>query len=321
MNLNTAPATASSQPSASGRGLALAVKEIEKRYGTIQALKGVSLTVEPGEVRGLVGENGAGKSTLGKIVAGVVVPDAGEIWADGSPLRLRSAADALAHGISIVAQELAVVPHLTVAENVMLGQEPRRGVAVHQKELLARFSELSEQVGFFLDPHARLGTLRRSEQQKAEILRAVARNARLIVMDEPTAALTSEEARQLVAVTRRLSAEGRTIVFVSHHLDEVLAVCDNITVLRDGKYVRTGPAKAETPDSLVISMMGQSLASEYPAKSTPVRAGTPAMRVSNLSSSTGLAGNQPRDLARRGAGHRRPGGKRPQRAGARDLRR
>jgi ABC-type sugar transport system ATPase subunit len=271
------------------RGLALAVEGIEKRYGAIRALKGVSLTVEPGEVRGLVGENGAGKSTLGKVVAGVVAADAGEIRIDGSPLRLRSAADALAHGISIVAQELAVVPHMTVAENVMLGQEPRRGVSVNQKELLARFSTLSEQVGFSLDPGARLGTLRRSEQQKAEILRAVARGARLIVMDEPTAALSSDEARQLVAVTRRLAAEGRTIVFVSHHLDEVLAVCDNITVLRDGRYVRTGSSRNETPDSLVASMMGQSLASEYPAKSTPIRTGTPALRVSNLSSSTGLA--------------------------------
>ncbi len=179
---------------------------------------------------------------------------------------------------------------MTVADNVMLGQEPGRGLAVHRKELRRRFLELSEQVGFSLDPDARLGTLRRSEQQKAEILRAVARDARLIVMDEPTAALSSDEARQLVRVTRRLAAEGRTIVFVSHHLDEVLAVCDTITVLRDGKYVRTGSSKTETPDSLVTSMTGNSLASEYPPKSKQARTGTPALRVSNLSSSTGLKG-------------------------------
>ncbi|REK69074.1 sugar ABC transporter ATP-binding protein [Aeromicrobium endophyticum] len=268
--------------------MALTVEGIEKRYGAIHALKGVSLSIEAGEVRGLVGENGAGKSTLGKIVAGVVAPDAGEMWVDGDPLRLRSAADALAHGISIVAQELAVVPHLTVAENVMLGREPRRGLAVDHKELRSRFLELSEQVGFSLDPGARLGTLRKSEQQKAEILRAVARDARLIVMDEPTAALSSDEARQLVAATRRLAAEGRTIVFVSHHLDEVLAVCDNITVLRDGRFVRTGPSESETADSLVTSMLGQHLASEYPVKSTPSRTGTPALKVAELSSSTGL---------------------------------
>ncbi|MTD57329.1 ATP-binding cassette domain-containing protein [Amycolatopsis sp. RM579] len=268
--------------------MALTVNEVEKRYGAIHALKGVSLTVEPGEIRGLCGENGAGKSTLGKIIAGVVAPDAGEIMVDGKPIRLRSTAEALAHGISIVAQELAVVPYLTVAENVMLGQEPRRGIAVNRKQLRKRFLELSEQVGFSLDPNARLGALRKSEQQKAEILRAVARDARLIVMDEPTAALSSDEARQLVAATRRLAAEGRTIVFVSHHLDEVLAVCDNITVLRDGRYVRTGSAGNETPDSLVTSMTGQSLASEYPAKITPDRRGTPALRVLDLGSASGL---------------------------------
>ena len=276
------------QPAPSGRGLAVSVAGIQKRYSAVHALKGVSLDIHAGEVRGLVGENGAGKSTLGKIIAGVVTPDTGEIALDGEIVHLHSAADALAHGVAIVAQELAVVPQLTVAQNVLLGQEPRRGVVLDTRGLRARFDELCDLVGFVLPPDARLGSLRKSEQQKAEILRAVARDARLIVMDEPTAALSSDEARQLVVATRRMAAEGRTIIFVSHHLEEVLAVCDNISVLRDGQLVRTGVAAEETADSLVTSMIGRSLGSEYPVKSVPDRTGVPALKVTGISSGSGV---------------------------------
>ncbi|MGP3533211.1 sugar ABC transporter ATP-binding protein [Microbacterium sp. RD1] len=271
-------------------GLSLTVTDIHKRYGVVHAVRGVTLSIESGEIRGLVGENGAGKSTLGKIIAGVTAPDGGQLSLDGRPVHYRSAAGALSHGVALVAQELAVVPSLTVAENVMLGQEPSRGPVLDARRLRVRFGELCEQVGFSLPADARLGSLRKSDQQKAEILRAVARNARLIVMDEPTAALTSDEARQLVAVLRRLADEGRTIVFVSHRLSEVLQACDNVSVLRDGRVVRTGASADETADSLVTSMVGSRLASEFPPTSAPPRDGVPVLRVSSLTSTSGVRG-------------------------------
>ena len=272
------------------RGLALTLTSIQKRYGAVHAVRGVSLTIESGEVRGLVGENGAGKSTLAKIIAGVTTADSGQLLLDGSSTHYRSPADALAHGVAIVAQEIAVVPSLTVAENVLLGQEPRHGPVIDSRRLRSRFIDLCERAGFSLPPDARLGTLRKSEQQKAEILRAVARDARLIVMDEPTAALSTEEAKQLVVIMRRLASEGKTIVFVSHRLAEVIEVCDSISVLRDGRLVRTGAAAEETPEGLVASMVGAALDSEFPVKSTPSRDGVPTLRVSNLSSRSGLRG-------------------------------
>jgi simple sugar transport system ATP-binding protein/ribose transport system ATP-binding protein len=270
------------------RGAALSVSDVHKRYGALHALKGVSLTVGSGEVRGLVGENGAGKSTLGKIIAGAATADSGRISLDGGPVHYRTAVSALNHGLAMIAQELAVVPSLTVAENVMLGQEPRHWAFTDRKQLRDRFGEICDRVGFFLPPDARLGSLRRSDQQKAEILRAVARDARLIVMDEPTAALSSDDARRLLAVTRRLADEGRTIIFVSHHLKEVLEVCDDVTVLRDGQIVHTRASNIESPASLVTAMIGTPLGAEFPEKVVPERVGEPALRVSHLASSAGV---------------------------------
>jgi len=269
-------------------GAELALTEITKHFGPIQAVSGVTLTIARGEVHGLVGENGAGKSTLGKMIAGVIQPDSGQMLLDGRLVKFGSAAAALHQGVAIISQELAVVPQRTVAENVLLGVEPRRGPLLDARALRRRFAEINEEAGFTLPGDAPLGSLRKSEQQQAEILRALARGARLIVMDEPTAALGADEGKRVIGLARRLAAEGRTIILVSHHLAEVLEASDRISVLRDGQLVRTGIAADETPESLVTAMIGRAVKSEFPPKVTVPKAGVPALRVSHLTSRTGL---------------------------------
>jgi len=240
------------------------VRNVSKRFGGIQALADVSLTLHAGRVHGLVGENGAGKSTLAKIIGGVYQPDQGELLVDGRPVRFGAPRDALAAGIATIAQELALVPTRSVMENVFLGVEPRRWGVVQTRELRRRFDELNARTGFDVDAEAEVGNLRTAEQQKVEILRAMARDARLILMDEPTASLTADETERLLDIVRRLATSGTAIVLVSHFLDEVLAVSDDVTVMRDGHLVRTSLASNETTESLVAGMIGRRLELAFP---------------------------------------------------------
>ena len=239
---------------------------VSKRFGGGQAVDGVSVAIEAGAVHGLVGENGAGKSTLAKMIGGVHEPDDGELLVDGAAVRLRSPRDALAAGIATIAQEIALVPARSVLENVFLGLESRRLGVVDRAALRRRYRELDERAGFGLDPDARVGALRTADQQKVEILRAVARDARLILMDEPTASLTADESRRLLAVMRALTASGTAVVLVSHHLDEVLEASKTITVMRDGRVVHSGAAERETPETLVTAMVGRALELTFPAR-------------------------------------------------------
>jgi ABC-type sugar transport system ATPase subunit len=225
------------------------VRDISKRFGGIQALDRVSLTLRAGDVHGLVGENGAGKSTLAKIIGGVYQADQGELLVDGRPVRFGAPRDALAAGIATIAQEVALVPDRSVMENVFLGVEPRRFGVVQTGELRRRYDALDAKTGFGLRAEARVGDLRLAEQQKVEIQRAMARDARLILMDEPTASLTADETERLLLIVRRLAAAGTAIVLVSHFLKEVLAVADVVTVMRDGRIVRTTPAREGSSDS------------------------------------------------------------------------
>jgi ABC-type sugar transport system ATPase subunit len=242
---------------------------VSKRFGGAQALTDVDLTVARGEIRALVGENGAGKSTLGKVIAGLVAPDAGSLHVDGRAVSYRSPRQALDDGITLIAQELALVPDRSVIENVFLGTEASAGGVVRERRLRARFAELTARAGFDLPADATVGALRVAEQQKVEILRALAREARLIVMDEPTAALTADEAQRLFAMVRSLREQGTTIVYVSHFLDEVLALADTVTVLKDGRLIRTSAASEETADTLVTAMLGRSLEVTFPPKQLP----------------------------------------------------
>ena len=259
------------------------VRDAAKHFGGVTALAGVSLALAPGSVHGLVGENGAGKSTLAKVIGGVLEPDAGELLVDGEPVRFRAPREALAAGIATIAQEIALVPARSVLENVFLGIEPRHAGVVDRRALRRRFAELDERTGFGLDPDVRVGALRTAEQQKVEIVRAIARDARLILMDEPTAALTADESERLLGVIRALAADGTAVVLVSHHLDEVLAVCEQVTVMRDGRIVRTGPAAKETAQSLVTAMVGRAVDTTYPDKRPPAADAPVVLEARSLS--------------------------------------
>ena len=236
---------------------------IGKRYSGTRALDDVSVEVAGGSVHALVGANGAGKSTLGKIIGGVIRPDDGQLFVDGRPVRYASPRAARVDGITTIAQELSPVPHLSVIENIYLGIEPRRSGMVQRRQMRKQYEELVSQWGFELDGNAKVGPLRTADKQKVEILRAVACDARVIVMDEPTSSLTSVETTTLHRMIRSLCESGRTIVYVSHFLDEVLDLADTVTVLRSGRLVRTAPAAEETEESLVAGMFGVAAAAEH----------------------------------------------------------
>ena len=256
---------------------------VTKRFGGTVALDEVSVQIERGTVHAIVGENGAGKSTLGKAIAGVHAPDEGSIRLDGVEVDLKSPHIALKHSITMVAQELSLLPGRSVLENVYLGIEAGRGPFLNAAEDFRRYHDLVEQHGLSLDPNAQVGNLSVAEQQKVEILRALARDAQIIIMDEPTARLSSDEAKSLVTTVRHLSKRGVTVVFVSHFLDEVLEVADNITVMRNGQVIRTGPAALESKASLIEGMVGRSLDSAFPPRRGVPESATPVLELDRLS--------------------------------------
>jgi ribose transport system ATP-binding protein len=272
-------AAASEKP----RAAQVELRGIVKHFGGVQALRGIDLEVESGSIHGLVGENGAGKSTLGKIVAGVHRPDAGELWVAGRRVDYHSPRDALDDGVTMIAQEPTLVPHRTVLENVFLGIETMRVGVVDDRAMRRRYAQLVEEAQLELPPNKLARTLRVADQQKVEILRAIARRASLVVMDEPTSALTTDEAERLLDVVRRLRGRGATIVYVSHLLDEVLALVDTVTVLRDGQLVQTSSAAGETPERLVSAMLGRSLELAFPDKRKPTPDAPVVFRARNLS--------------------------------------
>ncbi|MFF7158401.1 ATP-binding cassette domain-containing protein [Streptomyces sp. NPDC008139] len=261
---------------------------ITKRFGGTVALDDIDLAVHAGSVHALVGENGAGKSTLGKIAAGVYSPDAGRIRVDGQPVGRWDTVRAQRRGLVMIAQELSLVSDLTVAQNVFLGIEQSR-FGVLRRDQRRRFAELDEITGFGIAPEARVGDLRIADQQKVEILRALAREAKVIVMDEPTSSLTAHETQRLHEVIRHLTAQGRAVVYVSHFLDAVLEVSDTVTVLRDGHKIRTAPAADQTKSSLVEAMLGRELAVTFPPlPPAPAKDVPPLLTVDGLASDRGV---------------------------------
>jgi rhamnose transport system ATP-binding protein len=268
---------------APSRRFQVELREIGKRFGGVQALDGVSVSLEQGTVHAVIGENGAGKSTLGKILAGSLAPDAGEIVIDGEAVSFRSPREALSSGIAAIAQELLVVPRLSVAENVFLGAEPRRAGWVMRAALRQRFEALAGEAGFTLPPDRPAGSLRTAEQQQIEILRALARNARLIVMDEPSGALSEPDTVRLHEIIRSLTQAGKSVLLVSHFLREVLELANTVSVLRDGKLVHTKPAAQETEATLIQAMLGRPLDAAFPAKHAHRPNAPPALSVRELS--------------------------------------
>ena len=260
----------------------LEIHEVGKSFGGTRALDGVSIAINAGSVHAFVGENGAGKSTLGKIVAGVFPPDQGQLSLRGEPVSFRSPREALQRGIALVAQEVAVVPQRTVAENVFLGNEPRRLGFVQRRRLRERFEGLVADTGLVVPADAVVGSLPLAMQQQVEILRALARDAALIVFDEPTAALSATEVQRFHEIVRGLAAGGRTVILVSHFLGEVLSLSDTVTVLRDGKVVKTSPAAGETEETLMAAMLGRSVSRTYPPKQPPAADAPSALTVRDL---------------------------------------
>lgn len=230
-------------------------KDIGVSFSGISVLRDVNLDILPGEVHGLVGENGAGKSTLGKVLGGYYSASQGSLEVFGGPVSGWDSHSALASGIAIMHQELQLVPALTVAQNVFLGIEDHHWGVLKTTEA-KRLHDLMETSGFSLDPHAVVDDLSIADQQKIEILRALARDAQVIVMDEPTSSLSKEEVEQLHYAMKKLRQEGRTVIYVSHFLDDIISATDRITVLRDGELVKTVSTSDVAKADLVAAMLG-----------------------------------------------------------------
>jgi simple sugar transport system ATP-binding protein len=254
--------------SAGGQPPALVARGITKRFpGGVVANEAVDLEVLPGEVHALLGENGAGKSTLSNCFTGLYRPDEGTILVEGRPVAFHSPRDAIDAGIGMVHQHFRLVDTFTVAENVALGEHG----PLRRRADADRVRELGERYGLEVDPNARIWQLSVGQQQRVEIIKALSREARTLILDEPTAVLTPQEAEALFAVLRRMTAEGRSVIFISHKLDEVRAVADRVTVLRDGRSEGTRPVAGASSRELARLMVGRdiSLTSERAERTTP----------------------------------------------------
>ena len=261
----------------------LEFRKITKRFPGVLALDEVSFTVERGTCHALIGENGAGKSTLGKILAGVYTADSGQILLEGRAIAPASPLAARELGVAMVHQELAFCPNLSVAENLCLGDLPRRAGFLDRAALRARARTMLATVGADLDPDTLIGTLSTGREQLVQIAAAVGTGAQIIVMDEPTSSLSAAETAELFRLIRTLKARGLTLIYVSHRMEELFALCDHITVLRDGRHIATEPIPATQPTRVVSQMIGRELRAHSPAHLArelgPVR-----LDVKNLSS-------------------------------------
>lgn len=269
--------------------VAIAARGVGVSFSGTSVLRGIDLDIHSGEIHGLIGENGAGKSTLGKVLGGYYQASEGQLTVFGHPVQKWGPPEALAQGIAIMHQELQLVPALSVAQNVFLGIEDKRFGVLRNTES-KRLQSLMDETGFHLNPDDMAGDLPIADRQKIEILRALARNARVIVMDEPTSSLAKDQITHLHDMMRRLRDAGRSVIYVSHFLDDILDVADRITVLRDGNLVHTVKAAQETKSTMVSAMLGgEKSETPYPPK-RPVPNPRPLLQVSDLRSKAGVNG-------------------------------
>lgn len=259
----------------------LEARDVSKSFFGVEVLHGVSLQLAPGSVHALVGENGAGKSTLMKIFAGVYQRDAGDVLFEGSSVDFAHPLKAMQAGLATVFQEFNLLPERTVAENVFLGREPRRAGFVDNKGMARATADLLSELGIdFIDPNARVASLSVAEQQIVEITKALSFDARVIQMDEPTAALADHEVELLHAIIQRLKNRGVAILYVSHRLKEIFDLCDTVTVLKDGSLVWSGATTELTPESLVRMMVGRSISTFFPPALEGTEVGASRLTIS-----------------------------------------
>jgi rhamnose transport system ATP-binding protein len=257
------------------------LRDTSKSYGAVQALRDGNLSLRPGEVRALLGENGAGKSTLVKVLGGVVRRDAGEMLVDGQAVDFHSPHDARDAGIAVIYQEPTLFPDLSIAENVVMGYHPLGALRrIDRGAMHARVQGLLDRLGVRLDPERPVRGLSIADQQIVEIAKALSFEARVLIMDEPTAALSGPEVERLFAVVRTLREEGAAVLFISHRLDEVFAICDTVTVMRDGAVVHAAPIAELTPDDVVKRMVGRELSALFPKQDAEI--GEPVLSVHRL---------------------------------------
>lgn len=261
----------------------LQMKNVTKFFPGVKALEDVSLEAYSGEVLALLGENGAGKSTLMNILSGVYYKDSGSIIIEGSEVDIRGIKDAEKHGIAIIHQELSLLPNLSIWKNIFLGNEGFNGITrrINKKDLIQKSKKLLEDIGFNIDVDTLVQDLNVGEKQLIEIAKALSKKSKIIIMDEPTTALTDVETNNLFKVITKLKSQNMSIVYISHRMDEIFQICDRITVLRDGKYIGEVKTKDITKDDLISMMVGRKLEEQYPYRKSPE--GQAILKVENLS--------------------------------------
>ncbi len=263
-------------------GPLIEMHHVTKSFGAVHALVDASLTVDAGSIHALVGENGAGKSTLVKIIGGLHAADGGEIRLNGEPVHFRSTADAKAAGIAVIYQEPTLFPDLSVAENIFIGRQPYTRFGTLDRARMRRETrELTTRLGVPIDPDRPARGLSIADQQIVEIAKSISVGASVVIMDEPTAALSGVEVDRLMGIARQLRDEGKGILFISHRFDEVFALCDTITVMRDGSYIATSRTADVTEDEIIRQMVGRSVTALFPKQ--PAAIGDVMLEVTGLS--------------------------------------
>jgi methyl-galactoside transport system ATP-binding protein len=271
-----------------GAGYVLEMIDISKTFPGVRALDAVTFRVRPGTVHALMGENGAGKSTLMKCLFGIYTPDSGRIVVDGQTVAFSSSRQALDHGIAMIHQELQPVPHRSVMENIWLGRCPVRGFGpfqfVDHKKMLRETKALLEELRIDIDPTTLVMNLSVSKIQSMEIAKAVSQRAKIIIMDEPTSSLTEPEVNHLVEIIERLKSEGVAVIYISHKMEEILRIADEVTIMRDGKGVGTFPASELTTDLIIQRMVGRDLTQRFPPRENENEPGDVVLRAVELTS-------------------------------------
>lgn len=261
----------------------LEIKDLSKKYPGVIALNKINFEINRGEVHALVGENGAGKSTLIKCITGAEIPTEGLITFDGNQYKHINPSLAIKYGISAIYQEFNLVPYQTVAENIMIGRYPNKMRIINDKQMNKEAKKIMDELGVPIDINVKVGTLTVGYQQLVEIAKAVSRNAKLIIMDEPSAALTNNELKYLFQIIEQLKQKGISVLYISHRLEEIFEICDRVTVFRDGQYICTKNIADTNKDDLIKLMVNRELSNTYPH--TPLARGKKSLSVRNLNTS------------------------------------